>query len=123
MIVSVHLKKIGSDELLAQAFSYFDKNNSGYIEFDELREALLDDKLGPANEKVIQDIIFDVDLDKVILKHIHLILFSSLRTFMIVLCNIIGTNLVCLFSGYKLFSDNLSWCSSPIRSLICISLK
>lgn len=97
VIVSVHLKKTGSDEHLAQAFSYFDKNNSGYIEFDELREALLDDKLGPANEKVIQDIIFDVDLDKVILKHIHLILLTSLRTFMIVLCNIIGTNLVCLF--------------------------
>jgi hypothetical protein len=116
------LKKIGSDELLAQAFSYFDKNNSGYIEFDELSEALLDDKLGPANEKVIQDIIFDVDLDKVILKHIHLILFTSLRTFMIVLCNIIGTNLVGLFFRYKLFSDNLSWWSSPIRSLIGISL-
>ncbi|CAB4263692.1 unnamed protein product [Prunus armeniaca] len=39
-------------------------NDSGYVEFDELREALLDDKLGPANEQVIQDIIFDVDLDK-----------------------------------------------------------
>lgn len=88
VIVSVHLKKIGSDELLAQAFSYFDKNNSGYIEFDELSEALLDDKLGPANEKVIQDIIFDVDLDKVILKHIHLILFTSLRTFMNYDCSV-----------------------------------
>ncbi|KAL6194206.1 hypothetical protein ACLB2K_035290 [Fragaria x ananassa] len=64
VMVSVHLKKISSDELLAQAFSYFDKNNSNYIEFDELKEALLDDQLGPANEQVIQDIIFDVDLDK-----------------------------------------------------------
>ncbi|XP_050372458.1 calcium-dependent protein kinase 24 [Argentina anserina] len=64
VMVSVHLKKISSDELLAQAFSYFDKNNSNYIEFDELREALLDDQLGPANEQVIRDIIFDVDLDK-----------------------------------------------------------
>ncbi|KAM1112591.1 hypothetical protein TB2_045406 [Malus domestica] len=64
VMVSVHLKKIDSDEFLHQAFGYFDKNNSGYIEFDELREALLDDKLGPDNEQVIQDIIFDVDLDK-----------------------------------------------------------
>lgn len=68
--MSVHLKKIDSDELLHQAFCYFDKNNSDYIEFDELREALLDDKLGPANEQVVQDIIFDVDLDKVILKYV-----------------------------------------------------
>ncbi|KAM1187900.1 hypothetical protein ACFX2J_023767 [Malus domestica] len=64
VMVSVHLKKIDSDEFLHQAFGYFDKNNSGYIEFEELREALLDDTLGPANEQVIQDIIFDVDLDK-----------------------------------------------------------
>ncbi|KAJ7980716.1 putative Calcium-dependent protein kinase [Quillaja saponaria] len=63
--MSVHLKRIGSDELLFQAFHFFDKNQSGYIEFDELREALVDDdKLGPNNEQVIQDIIFDVDLDK-----------------------------------------------------------
>ncbi|KAL6293809.1 hypothetical protein ACE6H2_001951 [Prunus campanulata] len=64
VVVSVHLRKIDNDELLHQAFTYFDKNDSGYVEFDELREALLDDKLGPANEQVIQDIIFDVDLDK-----------------------------------------------------------
>ncbi|KAF3455791.1 hypothetical protein FNV43_RR00433 [Rhamnella rubrinervis] len=62
--ISVHLKKIDNDEHLPEAFSYFDKNKSGFIEFDELKEALLDDNLGPDNEQVIHDIIFDVDLDK-----------------------------------------------------------
>ncbi|GAV90073.1 Pkinase domain-containing protein/EF_hand_5 domain-containing protein [Cephalotus follicularis] len=62
--MSVHLKRIGSDEHLLQAFNSFDKNQSGYIEFDELREALLDDNLGPNNEQVIQDIIVDADTDK-----------------------------------------------------------
>lgn len=64
LTMSVHLKRISSDEVLARAFRYFDKNESGYIEFEELREALLEENLGPNNEQVIQDIIFDVDLDK-----------------------------------------------------------
>ena len=63
--MSVHMKKISSDELLSQAFRYFDKNQSGYVEFEELREALLEDYSGHSNEQVIKDIIFDVDLDKV----------------------------------------------------------
>ncbi|KAJ0036082.1 hypothetical protein Pint_25733 [Pistacia integerrima] len=62
--MSVHLKKIGNDDSLSQAFSYFDKNQSGFIEFDELREALLEDNLVPNNEQIIHDILLDVDLDK-----------------------------------------------------------
>ncbi|KAK6930590.1 EF-hand domain [Dillenia turbinata] len=62
--LSVHLKKISNDEHLSQAFRYFDKDQSGYIEFEELRETLLDDNLGPNKEQVIKDIIFDIDLDK-----------------------------------------------------------
>ncbi|PSS35869.1 Calcium-dependent protein kinase [Actinidia chinensis var. chinensis] len=63
--MSVHLKKIGGgDEQLRQAFQYFDKDGSGFIEIEELKQGLLDDNLGPNNDKVIQDIIFDVDLDK-----------------------------------------------------------
>lgn len=74
--MSVHLKKIGNDESLSQAFSYFDKNQSGFIEFDELREALLEDNLVPNNEQIIHDILFDVDLDKVILlKCVSLLIF------------------------------------------------
>lgn len=64
--MSVHLKKIGSDdELLRQAFRHFDKDESGYIEYEELRDGLSEDILGPNNDQVIQDIIYDVDLDKV----------------------------------------------------------
>lgn len=63
--LAVHLKKINNEELLRVAFSYFDKDGSGYIEFEELQEALLDDHFGPANEQVIHDIIYDADLDKV----------------------------------------------------------
>lgn len=63
--MSVHLKRIDSDEQLSQAFEFFDKNQSGYIEFDELRDALVDEHLGPNNNQVIEDIIYDADLDKV----------------------------------------------------------
>ncbi|KAL0368664.1 UNVERIFIED_CONTAM: Calcium-dependent protein kinase [Sesamum calycinum] len=34
--LAVHLKKISNDDLLHQAFLYFDKNQSGYIEFEDL---------------------------------------------------------------------------------------
>jgi calcium-dependent protein kinase len=62
--LSVHLKKIGNDEHLHKAFGYFDRNQSGYIEIDELRESLADD-LGQNHEEVINAIIRDVDTDKV----------------------------------------------------------
>ncbi|CAA6667322.1 unnamed protein product [Spirodela intermedia] len=61
--VSIHLKKIGNDDHLRQAFSYFDKNSTGYIEIEELRESLADD-LGLNYEEVIKSIIHDVDTDK-----------------------------------------------------------
>ncbi|CAL0303342.1 unnamed protein product [Lupinus luteus] len=62
--MSVHLRKIESDEHLSEAFSYFDKNQSGYIEFEELKDVLSDDGLGLDDDKVIRDILNDVDLDK-----------------------------------------------------------
>ncbi|CAL9749810.1 unnamed protein product [Musa acuminata subsp. burmannicoides] len=59
--VTVHLKRIDSEEHLPKAFNYFDKNQSGYIEIDELREAIGGLEL---SEQVILDIIADVDKDK-----------------------------------------------------------
>uniref|UniRef100_A0ACD6AHL8 Uncharacterized protein n=1 Tax=Avena sativa TaxID=4498 RepID=A0ACD6AHL8_AVESA len=56
--VSLHLKKMTNDEYLASAFRYFDKDGSGFIELDELRQ-----ELGP-NEQAILEIIRDVDTDK-----------------------------------------------------------
>ncbi|KAE8734084.1 Calcium-dependent protein kinase 24 [Hibiscus syriacus] len=64
VIMVVHLKRIRNDEHLTQAFHHFDKNQSGYIEFEELREALLKDDPGPNNEQLIKDIMQDVDKDK-----------------------------------------------------------
>ncbi|XP_010923438.1 calcium-dependent protein kinase 20 isoform X2 [Elaeis guineensis] len=61
--VSIHIRKIGNDEHLHKAFAYFDKNRSGYIEIEELRDSLADD-LGPNHEEVINAIIHDVDTDK-----------------------------------------------------------
>jgi calcium-dependent protein kinase len=59
--VSIHLQKIRSEDHLPKVFSYFDKNGSGYIEIDELKEAL-----SPrGDQKAIDDIIMDVDKDKV----------------------------------------------------------
>ncbi|MBA0555366.1 hypothetical protein Golob_025549, partial [Gossypium lobatum] len=64
VIMVVHLKRIGNDEHLAQAFNHFDKNQSGYIEFEELKETLMQDDPGPNNEQLIKDIMKDVDKDK-----------------------------------------------------------
>ncbi|XP_042487288.1 calcium-dependent protein kinase 20-like [Macadamia integrifolia] len=60
--VSVHMRKIENDEHLRKAFGFFDQNQSGYIEIEELREALADE-VGN-NEDVINAIMRDVDTDK-----------------------------------------------------------
>lgn len=51
--MAVHLKRMGSDEHLSQAFHYFDKNRNGFIEIEELQEALLHDDLVPNNGQLI----------------------------------------------------------------------
>ena len=62
--VSVHIRKMANDEHLHKAFAFFDRNQSGYIEIDELRDALSDE--GDTNtEDVIAAIMHDVDIDKV----------------------------------------------------------
>lgn len=62
--VSVHLKKMANDEHLHKAFSFFDQNKSGYIEIEELRNALNDGDETNI-EEVIDAIMHDVDTDKV----------------------------------------------------------
>ncbi|KAG9447093.1 hypothetical protein H6P81_013221 [Aristolochia fimbriata] len=62
--VSVHLKKISHDEYLRKAFNYFDQNNSGFIELEEMREALSGDVFCPEDEQVVGDIFLEVDTDK-----------------------------------------------------------
>lgn len=55
---------MANDEHLRKAFTFFDRNESGYIEMEELREALSDDD-DANNEEVIIAIMHDVDTDKV----------------------------------------------------------
>lgn len=64
--ISVHLRKMGNDEhLLRKAFEFFDQNQSGLIEMEELRDALSDEF--DRSEDVIHGIMHDVDTDKVLL--------------------------------------------------------
>ncbi|CAO2822208.1 unnamed protein product [Amaranthus hypochondriacus] len=62
--IAVHLRKMGNDEHLQKAFLFFDRNKSGYIEIEELRDALSDDELDNNSEEVITAIMRDVDTDK-----------------------------------------------------------
>ncbi|XVE61153.1 hypothetical protein DITRI_Ditri06bG0017000 [Diplodiscus trichospermus] len=61
--ISVHLRKMGNDEHLKKAFEFFDKNKTGYIEIEELRDALADE-VETNSEEVISAIMHDVDTDK-----------------------------------------------------------
>ncbi|CAH8288891.1 unnamed protein product [Eruca vesicaria subsp. sativa] len=61
--VSVHLQKMANDEHLHKAFSFFDQNQSNYIEIEELREALYVE-VDASSEAVIAAIMQDVDTDK-----------------------------------------------------------
>ncbi|PUZ71520.1 hypothetical protein GQ55_2G319400 [Panicum hallii var. hallii] len=62
--VLLHIKKMSNDEYLPKAFKFFDKDGNGFIEMEELMEALGDGELKP-NGKVVNDIICEVDKDKV----------------------------------------------------------
>ncbi|KAL1312403.1 hypothetical protein HN51_039022 [Arachis hypogaea] len=61
--ISVHLRKMGNDEHLRKAFQFFDQNQNGYIEMEELRSAL-HDEVDANSEDVISAIMHDVDTDK-----------------------------------------------------------
>ncbi|XP_059296423.1 calcium-dependent protein kinase 13-like [Lycium ferocissimum] len=41
--ISLHLQRMANDEHLHRAFSFFDKDGNGYIEPNELRDALMED--------------------------------------------------------------------------------
>ena len=55
---------MGNDEHLHKAFAFFDRNQSGFIEIEELRDAL-NDEPDANSEEVINAIMHDVDTDKV----------------------------------------------------------
>lgn len=68
---------MANDEHLRKAFNFFDKNQSGHIEIEELREAL-NDEVDTCSEEVINAIMCDVDTDKVC--HIHMVYINITMT-------------------------------------------
>ncbi|KAL0338181.1 UNVERIFIED_CONTAM: Calcium-dependent protein kinase [Sesamum angustifolium] len=63
LAISLHLQRMANDEHLHKAFSYFDKDGNGYIEPDELRDALMEDGADDSTD-VANDIFQEVDTDK-----------------------------------------------------------
>ncbi|KMT12334.1 hypothetical protein BVRB_5g102740 [Beta vulgaris subsp. vulgaris] len=63
LAVSLHLQRMGNDEHLRKAFSYFDKDGNGYIEPEELQNALMEDGVEDCIN-VANDIFQEVDTDK-----------------------------------------------------------
>ncbi|KAL8141957.1 hypothetical protein V2J09_014989 [Rumex salicifolius] len=61
--VTIHLQKMENDEHFHRAFMFFDKDGSGYIELDELRDALVDES-GETEAEVLNEIMREVDTDK-----------------------------------------------------------
>ncbi|KAJ7949987.1 putative Calcium-dependent protein kinase [Quillaja saponaria] len=61
--VSLHLKRMANDDHIHKAFSYFDKDGNGYIEPEELRDALMEDGADDCTD-VANDIFQEVDTDK-----------------------------------------------------------
>ncbi|ERN01369.1 hypothetical protein AMTR_s00002p00260590 [Amborella trichopoda] len=61
--VTIHLQRMENDEHFRRAFMFFDKDGSGFIEIDELREALMDES-GQTDTEVLNNIMREVDTDK-----------------------------------------------------------
>ncbi|KAK9039942.1 hypothetical protein V6N11_015124 [Hibiscus sabdariffa] len=59
---TMHMNRIEREERLYTAFQHFDKDNSGYITMEELKQALR--KYNMKDEKTIREIIAEVDTDK-----------------------------------------------------------
>lgn len=70
---TVHLNKLEREEHLVAAFSYFDKDGSGYITVDELQQACKEHNM---TDVLIEDIIKEVDQDNVSNRHSELLKFN-----------------------------------------------
>ncbi|KAI4319124.1 hypothetical protein MLD38_032761 [Melastoma candidum] len=61
--VTIHLQRIENDEHFRRAFTFFDKDDSGYIELLELQDALVDES-NEIDAAVLTEIMHEVDTDK-----------------------------------------------------------
>ncbi|XP_039142595.1 calcium-dependent protein kinase 33-like isoform X1 [Dioscorea cayenensis subsp. rotundata] len=59
---TMHRHRLDNDENLYKAFQYFDKDGSGYITRDEIKQAM--QEYGMGDDATIDEIIDDVDTDK-----------------------------------------------------------
>lgn len=62
LAATLHLNKMEREENLLAAFSFFDKDGSGYITVDELQQACKDFGLGDVH---LDEIIKEIDIDNV----------------------------------------------------------
>ncbi|KAB2055269.1 hypothetical protein ES319_A11G025100v1 [Gossypium barbadense] len=59
---TMHMNRMEKEKRLYTAFQHFDKDNSGYITMEELKQAL--QKYNTRDEKTINEILAEVDTDK-----------------------------------------------------------
>jgi calcium-dependent protein kinase len=62
LAATLHMNKMEREENLIAAFSFFDKDGSGYITIDELQQACKDFGLGDVH---LEDMIKEIDQDNV----------------------------------------------------------
>lgn len=62
--VTIHLQRMENDEHFQRAFMFFDKDGNGFIDLIELQEALADES-GETDADVVNEIMREVDTDKV----------------------------------------------------------
>lgn len=91
---TLHINKVEKEDKLFAAFSYFDKDGSGYITQDELQKACEEFGIGDTR---LEDIIGDIDQDNVSIAYSPF-LIKSLST----ICLIYPS----FFAGWK---DWLQW--------------
>ena len=68
--LTVHLQRMDNDEHLHKAFLHFDLDGNGFIDFEELKQALMDE-MAPDDTELIKDIMTEVDTDKVSTQYSH----------------------------------------------------
>lgn len=79
----MHLNKIEREDNLVAAFSYFDKDGSGYITIDEIQHACKEFGLGDVH---LDEVIKEIDQDNVSFDTISLFkicYFSAVNHFLI----------------------------------------
>jgi Ca2+-binding EF-hand superfamily protein len=104
LAVSLHLQRMANDEHLRRAFLFFDKDGNGFIEPEELQEALVEDG-GADSMDVVNDILHEVDTDKVMIHRSLLKIATAVESYSSVKD---AKNFCCLCRMVKLAMKNLS---------------